>query len=64
MGAGAVAAGGLAEEGDVVRVAAEGSGVALHPAQGRLLVEEAVVPGLAAPFQARVGEVAQGGEPG
>src|SRR6185437_3627194 len=41
----AEAAGGFARDRDVIRIAAEGRDVALHPAQGFDLVEEAVIAG-------------------
>ena len=45
LGDHALAAGGLPEDGDAPRVAAEGGDVAAHPPQGRLLVQEPVVAG-------------------
>ena len=57
----------LAEDGDVLRVAAEGRDVALHPLQRRDLVHQAVVADrLARPGglgQRRVGEVAERAQP-
>ena len=51
---------GFAEDGDVVRVAAEAGDVALHPAQGGLLIHEAVVARLAVRVgQGRVRQEAQ-----
>ena len=61
-GLNAHAAGGLACQGDLVRVASEGGNVLPHPLQGEDLVQDAVVAGHTLgvfPFQIRVGEEAE-----